>query len=459
MSAIFSEHFRAVTFRRLWVALAEAQQELGLGITDGQIAELRANIENIDHGFIERKEREIRHDVMAHIHAYAEKCPTARGIIHLGATSAYVGDNTDLIQMRAALQRIQRSLINVIEALAAFARRTKDVATLAFTHFQPAQPTTVGKRACLWLQDFLLDFRDLGRRIEDLPFLGAKGATGTQASYLELFDGDEQKACRLDERVAEKMGFPRLLLVAGQTYPRKVDAQIADLLAAVAQSAHKFSNDIRLLQHLREIEEPFEDQQVGSSAMPYKRNPMRAERMAALSRYVITAAQSPSITAASQWFERTLDDSANKRLAIPEMFLATDGILALALNVARGLVVHEGVIRRHLEAELPFMATEYLLLAAVQKGGDRQALHERLREHCLAATERIVDGDGKNDLLERLASDPAFPLADDSWASLLDARRYVGRAPSQVDEFLRAEVDSLLVEHADLLGADAGLRV
>lgn len=459
MSRLFSFRFRATTYRRLWVALAEAEHELGLPITTAQLEELRANVENIDFDLIAQKEREIRHDVMAHIHAYGALCPNAAGIIHLGATSAYVTDNTDLIQMRQGLEILRRRLLSVLAALAEFARRTKHLPTLGYTHFQPAQPTTVGKRACLWIQDFLLDWEDLSFRLEHLPFRGVKGTTGTQASFLELFEGDHEKVRRLDRLVAEKMGFSETFPVTGQTYPRKVDSQVANVLAGIAQSAHKFSNDMRLLQHLKEIEEPSEEAQVGSSAMPYKQNPVRMERVASLARYVLTTAQSPAFTAATQWLERTLDDSANKRIAIPEMFLATDAILILCSNVARGLVVHEEVIRRHLNVELPFMATETILMEAVQRGGNRQELHERLRRHARLAGQRVKDGDGINDLLERIAKDSAFGMSAEALALALEGSRYVGRAPQQVDEFLQEHVEPLLQKYADLLEEIPELRV
>ncbi|MEK7479382.1 MAG: adenylosuccinate lyase [Patescibacteria group bacterium] len=459
MSFLFSNHFRYTTYRRLWVALAEAEQELGLPITDAQLDELRANVENVDYETIARKEREIRHDVMAHIHAYGVVAPSAKGIIHLGATSAYVGDNTDLIQMREGLRILRRGLLNVMDALTKFARRYRDVPTLGFTHFQAAQPTTVGKRACLWLQDFLLDFQDLEFRLANLPFRGVKGTTGTQASFVELFDGDETKVRRLDARVSEKMGFARSFTITGQTYTRKVDSQVANVLAGIAGSAHKFSNDLRLLQHLKEIEEPIEAEQVGSSAMPYKQNPMRSERIASLSRYVLTAAQNPYFTAATQWLERTLDDSANKRIVIPEMFLATDAIVILVLNVSRGLVIHEKVIERHLAEELPFMATENILMEAVKRGGDRQELHERIRVHSRAAGHQIKELGGRNDLLERIAGDSAFRLDLGELETMLDGSRYIGRAPSQVNEFLDEEVQPILDANADELGAEADLRV
>lgn len=459
MSELFSPHFRYTTYRRLWVALAESEQQLGLDISDEQLAEMRDHVENIDYEYVARKEREIRHDVMAHIHAYGEVAPTARGIIHLGATSAYVGDNTDLIQMREGLRLLRVGLLNVIAALAEFARRTRDIPTLGFTHFQPAQPTTVGKRACLWIQEFLLDWEDINYRVERMAFRGVKGTTGTQASFLELFDDDADKVDRLDELVTEKMGFDRVFAVTGQTYPRKVDAQVGAVLAGIAQSAHKFSNDMRLLQQLKEVEEPFGSAQVGSSAMPYKQNPMRSERIASLARYVMTTAQSPYFTAATQWFERTLDDSANKRISIPEMFLATDAILILAQNVARGLQVHEKMARKRLMEELPFMASETILMEAVKRGGDRQDLHERIRGHALKAGARVKDEGLDNDLIARIASDDAFGLDAAALGDMLDPARFVGRAPDQVVEFLDRDVQPILDAHADLLGRDSSLRV
>ena len=459
MSELFSPHFRYTTYRQLWVALAESEQELGLDISDEQIAEMREHVGNIDYEYVARKEREIRHDVMAHIHAYGEVAPKARAIIHLGATSAYVGDNTDLIQMRAGLRLLRSGLLNVIAGLADFARRTRDIPTLGFTHFQPAQPTTVGKRTCLWIQEFLLDWEDINFRLGRLAFRGVKGTTGTQASFLELFDNDAGSVDRLDDLVTEKMGFDRVFAVTGQTYPRKVDAQVGNVLAGIAQSAHKFSNDIRLLQQLKEVEEPFGSAQVGSSAMPYKQNPMRSERIASLARYVMTTAQSPYFTAATQWFERTLDDSANKRISVPEMFLATDAILILAQNVARGLVVHEKMARRRLMEELPFMAAETILMEAVKRGGDRQDLHERIRGHSLLAGSRVKDDGLDNDLMERIASDDAFGLDAEALATMLDPARFVGRAPDQVVKFLNRDVQPILDAHADLLGRDASLRV
>ncbi len=459
MSACFSDRKKFTTWRRLWVALAEAEQELGLPITDAQIAELRRFQDDVNFEVADARERQIRHDVMAHVHAYGVQCPTARPIIHLGATSAYVGDNTDLIQMRDGLLILKKKLVTLMAELRAFALAHKDLATLGFTHFQAAQPTTVGKRATLWLQDFLLDYQEVEHRLATLRLLGSKGTTGTQASFVELFEGDEEKVKALDRKVAEKMGFERTYGVTGQTAPRKVDAQVAGVLAGVAASGHKFGDDLRLLQHLKEVEEPFEEEQVGSSAMAYKRNPMRSERICALARYAASLAQSTVWTAATQWFERTLDDSANKRLAVPEMFLAADAILILAINVARGLVVHPRMIRRHIDLELPFMATENILMEAVKRGGDRQVLHERIRQHAVAAGRVVKEEGGDNDLLDRIAADPAFGVTRADLDRTLDLRTFVGRAPSQAVEFIRDEVDPILGANSGLLGAEAEVRV
>ena len=437
MSAIFSDDFKFGAWRSLWIALAQAEKELGLPITDEQIAELEAHRHDVNYEVADAREREVRHDVMAHVYAYGQQCPKAKGIIHLGATSAYVGDNTDLIQIRAALERVQRLLVNVVDALATCAIEHKGVPTLGFTHFQPAQPTTVGKRVCLWLQDFVTDLEEVEHRLAALKFRGVKGTTGTQASFLALFDGDHEKVRRLDRLVTEKMGFAESFPVTGQTYPRKLDAQVLSALSGVAQSAHKMTSDVRLLQHMKEIEEPFGRKQVGSSAMAYKRNPMRSERICALARLVIASAANPAVTAATQWLERSLDDSANRRLVIAESFLTTDAILNLCVDVTSGLVVNKAQIKRRLAAELPFMATEEILMAGVKAGGDRQALHERIRVHSQAAA-RAVKQEGKaNDLLERLAGDPAFASVRSALKSVTDPRRFVGRAPSQVSEFLR----------------------
>ena len=459
MSELFSPHFRYTTYRKLWVALAESEQELGLDISDAQLDELRAHVENIDYEYVARKEAEIRHDVMAHIHAYGEVAPGARGIIHLGATSAYVGDNTDLIQMREGLRLLRAGLLNVIAALAEFARRTRDIPTLGFTHFQPAQPTTVGKRACLWLQEFLLDWEDINYRIDRIAFRGVKGTTGTQASFLELFDNDAGKVDELDALVTERMGFDRVFGVTGQTYPRKVDAQVSAVLAGIAQSAHKFSNDMRLLQQLKEVEEPFGSAQVGSSAMPYKQNPMRSERIASLARYVMTTAQSPYFTAATQWFERTLDDSANKRISVPEMFLAVDAILILAHNVSNGLQVHEKMARKRLMEELPFMASETILLEAVKRGGYRQDPPEPIRGHALQACARVKDDALETHHIILFSADGTFATKTDTCTAMRDAPSVDVRATDQVVKFLDRDVQPILDAHADLLGRDASLRV
>ena len=444
MAAIFSADFKFRTWRKLWVALAKAQRALGLPITDEQLAELEAHVEDINYDVAEAKERELRHDVMAHVAAYAEQCPTAKGIIHLGATSAFVGDNTDLIQMREGLRLVQARLAQCLRALAAFADEHKALPALGFTHFQPAQLTTVGKRACLWLYEFFADYREVTRRLDELPFRGVKGATGTQASFLALFDGDHDKVLKLDEMVARAMGFSAAIVVAGQTYTRKIDTYVIEALGGIGQSVHKFTNDVRLLCHLREVEEPFEKTQVGSSAMAYKRNPMRSERAASLARYLMSLVVNAQQTAATQWFERTLDDSANRRITIPHAFLAADAVLKLATNIAGGLIVRPEVIRARLEAELPFIATEAVLMAAVKRGGDRQALHARLREHSLKAAERIKAGK-PSDLLERLAKDTKhFGLDKAALNALMRPELHVGRAPQQVEQYLRETVRPLL---------------
>ncbi|RMF83768.1 MAG: adenylosuccinate lyase [Nitrospinota bacterium] len=458
MSFNFSPTKKFQTWRRLWIALAEAEKELGLPISEEQIAEMRAHQDTINFADAERKEREIRHDVMAHIYAYGLQCPRAKPIIHLGATSAFVGDNTDLIQMRDGLLLLQKKLVNLIQTLATFAWEYRDMVTLGYTHFQPAQCTTVGKRATLWLQDLVLDLEHLEFLLSRLRFRGVKGTTGTQDSFLKLLGGDQEKVVRLDQMVTEKMGFSQRFLVTGQTYPRKVDSQVLSLLSGIAQSAHKFSNDLRLLQHLREMEEPFDPQQVGSSAMAYKRNPMRSERMAALARYVISLESNPAFTAAGQWFERTLDDSANRRLAIAQAFLGTDAILNLYLNISRGLRVYPEVIARRVAEELPFIATEEILMAGVKAGGDRQVLHERIRVHAMAVAQRIKEG-GRNDLLERIAQDPAFSQIKDQLPSLLDPRRFVGRAPQQVEEFLREVIEPIRQRYRHIGSEEGEVRV
>lgn len=447
LSRVFSPAYKFATWRRLWLALAEAEAELGLPIPAEALAQLRQHLDDVDLARAAELERRLRHDVMAHVHHLGEQAPAARGIIHLGATSAYVTDNTEVLQHREALGIIRRRLISCIAALAGFARRWRDLPTLGYTHFQPAQPTTVGKRATLWIQDLMLDVEEVEFRLSTLRFRGIRGTTGTEASFLELFDGDSAKVVELGRRVAEKMGFERLYAVTGQTYPRKSDYAYLSTLAGIAASASKFAGDVRLLQHLKEVEEPFEAEQIGSSAMAYKRNPMRAERITALARHVIALSIDPAFTAATQWLERTLDDSANRRIAIPEAYLATDALLLLMHNVAAGLVVRPAVIRRHLEAELPFLATEAILMGAVRKGGDRQELHERIRRHSLAAAERVKEHGEANDLVERIAADEAFGMSRAEIEAVLDPARFVGRAPEQVDEFLEREVEPLLRRH------------
>lgn len=459
MQRLFSPDRKFRTWRRLWIALAEAEQELGLPISNEQIDEMKQHAENVNYAVAEREEAIVRHDVMAHVHAYGEQCPLARPIIHLGATSCYVGDNTDLILMAEGLRLIRRQIVAVIRRLARFAYAYRELPTLGFTHFQPAQLVTVGKRATLWMQDLVMDLEDLDHVLGTLRFLGSKGTTGTQASFLALFDGDEEKARSVDHIVARKMGFASVYPVSGQTYSRKVDTRVLAILSGIAQSAHKFSNDLRLLQHLKEIEEPFEKAQIGSSAMAYKRNPMRSERIAALSRHVIVNSLNPALTAAEQWFERTLDDSANKRLSVPEGFLATDAILTLYLNVAGGLVVYPKVIQRHIDEELPFMATENILMEAVKHGGDRQDLHERIRLHSMAAGNRVKADGLPNDLLERIAADPAFGLHPDRLADLLDARDYIGRSVSQVMDFLTDVIEPILAAEPEDGSIQSELKV
>ncbi len=448
MQYIFSPDKKFGTWRRLWLALAETEKELGLAITDEQLDELRAHLDDINYDVAKVQEAKVRHDVMAHVHAYGVLCPKAKGIIHLGATSCYVGDNTDLLLMREALQLLRSKLLYVIKALAEFADSYKDLPTLGFTHFQAAQPVTVGKRASLWLQDLLMDLEDLDFVSGSLKFLGSKGTTGTQASFMELFNGDEDKCRQLDQRIAQKMGFNEVYPVSSQTYSRKVDTRVLQVLLGIAQSAHKFSNDMRLLQHLKEMEEPFEKNQIGSSAMAYKRNPMRSERIASLARYVISCISNPAQTAATQWFERTLDDSANKRISIPEAFLATDAILGIYANIAQGMVVYPEVIRKHLLEELPFMATENIMMEAVKRGGDRQELHERIREHSMAAGYEVKQHGHPNDLLERIAGDPAFAIDKNELQNLMKPELYVGRASGQVTDFLTQEVYPLLEREA-----------
>lgn len=459
MQYIFSPEKKFCTWRRLWVALAEAEHELGLPVTEEQISELREHMEDINFEVAKEREKVVRHDVMSHVYAYGVQCPKAKGIIHLGATSCYVGDNTDIIIMTEALKLVRKKLINVMDELAKFADRYKAQPTLAFTHFQPAQPTTVGKRATLWLMDLKLDLDDLDYLISSMRLLGSKGTTGTQASFLELFDGDHEKCRELDRKIAEKMGFEGCYPVSGQTYSRKVDSRVLSVLAGIAQSAHKFSNDIRLLQHLKEVEEPFEKTQIGSSAMAYKRNPMRSERMASLANYVMSDMMNPMLVASTQWFERTLDDSANKRLSIPEGFLAVDGILDLYLNVVDGLVVYPKVIEKRLMAELPFMATENIMMDAVKAGGDRQELHEKIRTLSMEAGRNVKEKGLDNNLLELIAADPAFNLTLEELKETMDPSRYTGRAKEQVEEFLGEVIRPILDENQELLGVKAEINV
>lgn len=459
MQYIFSPDMKFRTWRRLWIALAETEKELGLAITQEQIDELKAHKDDINYEVAKEREALVRHDVMSHVYAYGVQCPKAKGIIHLGATSCYVGDNTDIIVMAEALKLVKKKLINVIAELAKFAEEYKALPTLAFTHFQPAQPTTVGKRATLWLQEFMMDLEDLDYVLSSLKLLGSKGTTGTQASFLELFDGDHETIDKIDGMIAKKLGFEECYAVSGQTYSRKVDTRVLNVLAGIAASAHKMSNDIRLLQHLKEIEEPFEKNQIGSSAMAYKRNPMRSERIASLARFVMADAMNPAITSATQWFERTLDDSANKRLSIPEGFLATDGILDLCLNVVDGLVVYPKVIEKRLRSELPFMATENIMMDAVKAGGDRQELHERIRELSMEAGKNVKVHGQENNLLELIANDPAFNMTLEELEKSMDPAKYTGRSKEQVDTFIKNVVDPVLKSNAKLLGLKAEITV
>ena len=449
MQNIFSPDTKFKTWRKLWIALAEAEKELGLNITDEQIEELKAHADDINYDVAAAEEKITRHDVMAHVHAYGKQCPKAEAIIHLGATSCYVGDNTDIILMRQALTLIRKRLVVVIDALSKQADKYKSLPTLGFTHFQPAQPVTVGKRMTLWLQDLVFDLEEVEHVISQLKLLGCKGTTGTQASFMELFEGDHEKCVALDKKICEKMGFESSYYVSGQTYSRKVDSMVINCLAGIAQSAHKFSNDIRLLQHLKEIEEPFEKGQIGSSAMAYKRNPMRSERIASLSRYVLSVQSSPAMTASEQWFERTLDDSANKRISIPESFLAIDAILGIYANIASGLVVYDKMIAAHLASEIPFMATENILMEAVKRGGSRQALHEKIRVYSMEAGKHVKQDGKPNDLLELIAQDPEFGINREDLDKLTDPTLYIGRCPQQVDTFLNECVKPLLEAHAD----------
>ena len=459
MQYIFSPDMKFRTWRKLWIALAETERELGLNITQEQIDEMKAHADDINYDVAKERERQVRHDVMSHVYAFGVQCPKAKGIIHLGATSCYVGDNTDIIVMTEALKLVRKKLVNVIAELSKFAAQYKDQPTLAFTHFQPAQPTTVGKRATLWTQEFLMDLEDLEYVLSTMKLLGSKGTTGTQASFLELFDGHQETIDKIDPMIAEKMGFKSCYPVSGQTYSRKVDTRVLNILAGIAASAHKMSNDIRLLQHLKEVEEPFEKSQIGSSAMAYKRNPMRSERIASLSRYVMIDALNPAITSATQWFERTLDDSANKRLSVPEGFLAIDGILDLCLNVVDGLVVYPKVIEKRLMSELPFMATENIMMDAVKAGGDRQELHERIRELSMEAGKNVKVEGKDNNLLELIAADPAFNLTLEDLQKSMDPSRYTGRAKEQTEAFIANVVQPVLDAHKDLLGVKVEINV
>ena len=459
MQYIFSPEKKFRTWRKLWIALAETEKELGLPITQEQIDELKAHKDDINFDAAKEREKLVRHDVMSHVYAYGLQCPGAKGIIHLGATSCYVGDNTDIILMTEALKLVRKKLLNVMAELASFAEKYKDQPTLAFTHFQPAQPTTVGKRATLWLMELKLDLDDLDYVISSMKLLGSKGTTGTQASFLELFDGDHEKCRKADQMIAEKMGFTGCFPVSGQPYSRKMDSRVLSVLAGIAQSAHKFSNDIRLLQHLKEVEEPFEKNQIGSSAMAYKRNPMRSERIASLANYVMADMMNPMLVASTQWFERTLDDSANKRLSVPEGFLAVDGILDLYLNVVDGLVVYPKVIEKRLMSELPFMATENIMMDAVKAGGDRQELHERIRELSMEAGRNVKVEGRDNNLLELIAADPSFNLSLEELKKTMDPKKYVGRAPQQVEEFLDEVIRPVLEENKEVLGMKAEINV
>lgn len=459
MSYIFSPDMKFKTWRRLWVALAEGEKELGINITDEQLEELRANVDNINYEVAEQREMEVRHDVMSHVYAYGVQCPKAKGIIHLGATSCYVGDNTDLIIMKKAMLVVRKKIINIINELTKFSLKYKSLPTLGFTHFQPAQLTTVGKRAALWIQDLVIDLEKLEFIISTIKFRGVKGTTGTQASFMELFDGDEEKVKALDKMVTEKMGFEEAYKVTGQTYSRKIDSIVLNTLSEIAQSAYKFSNDLRLLQGMKEIEEPFEKNQIGSSAMAYKRNPMRSERISSLARFVIVNSLNPAITASTQWFERTLDDSANKRLSVSEAFLALDGVLNLYINVSSNLVVYEKVIASHVNDELPFMATENILMEAVKRGGDRQELHERIRIHSMEAARRVKEKGLENDLIDRIAEDAVFNMTIEEITTVLNAKNFIGRAPGQVDDFVREVVKPILENNKDILGVNVEVTV
>ena len=459
MSFIFSDDMKFSTWRKLWVALAEGERSLGINITEEQINELKANINNINYDEARKREKEVRHDVMSHVYAYGLQCPNAKGIIHLGATSCYVGDNTDIIIMRDALVLIKKKLITVLNHLSNFAMKYKDMPTLGFTHFQPAQLTTVGKRATLWMQDLVIDIENIDFVLAKLKLRGVKGTTGTQVSFMNLFEGDEEKIKSLDTYVAEKMGFEKSYGVTGQTYPRKIDSIILNTLSEVAQSAYKFSNDLRLLQSIKEIEEPFEKHQIGSSAMAYKRNPMRSERMSSLARTVIVNSLNPAITAATQWFERTLDDSANKRISVPEAFLALDGVLNLYINIAESMVVYDKVIAKHVNEELPFMATENIMMECTKRGCDRQELHERIREHSMAAAKRVKGEGLSNDLIERIMADDYFKLTKEEILDIIDPLKFIGRAPSQVVEFIDEYVTPIINENKDALEIKSEINV
>ena len=459
MQYLFSPDKKFSTWRKLWIALAESEKELGLPITDEQINQMKEHIEDINYDVAKAREKEVRHDVMSHVYAYGVQCPLAKPIIHLGATSCYVGDNTDIIIMTEAMQLIRTKLISLIKVLSKFAMEYKDLPTLAFTHFQPAQPTTVGKRATLWLEDLVMDLEDIEHQLSKAKLLGCKGTTGTQASFLELFDGDHEKCRQLDQKIAEKMGYKTCFAVSGQTYPRKLDSQMLNVLSLIAQSAYKFSNDIRLLQHLKQIEEPFEKSQIGSSAMAYKRNPMRTERIGSLARYVIVDALNPAITASTQWFERTLDDSANKRISVPEAFLATDAILSLYINVVDGLVVYDKVIRQHFMKEIPFMATENIMMDAVKRGGDRQELHELIRVYSMEAGKRVKAEGLDNNLPELIANDKTFGLTLEELNEIMKPENFVGRAPEQTEEFINSVINPILENNKDLSDTKVEINV
>jgi len=459
MSYLFSDDMKFKTWRKLWVALAESEMELGLNIKKEQIQELKENIDNINYEVAEKKEKEIRHDVMSHVYAYGLQCPNAKGIIHLGATSCFVGDNTDLIIMKEALILIRKKIVNIIYSLSNFALKYKDLPTLGFTHFQPAQLTTVGKRASLWIHELILDYHNLNFVMNNIKLRGVKGTTGTQASFMKLFNDDSDKVKKLDELVARKMGFNDTYPVSGQTYSRKIDSIVLNTLSEIAQSAYKFSNDIRLLQSMKEIEEPFEKKQIGSSAMAYKRNPMRSERIGALSRYIIINSLNPAITASTQWFERTLDDSANKRIAISEAFLALDGVLDLYLNVSKNLVVYNKVIESHVNRELPFMATENILMEAVKRGGDRQELHEKIRVHSMEAARKVKEFGLENDLIDRIINDKTFKLSKEEIENIIDPLKFIGRAPQQVEELINEYVKPIIDDNKEIIGLESNITV